>query len=101
MNVGELERRSGVGRHALRYYEQLGLIVAQHRVNTLAARLIAQCACEPGFSGTRSTSNDHVLPASEPLAFAECHDGVSVEPSRCFEFDGFQSGLCLSQLGSL
>ncbi|SUD79527.1 MerR family transcriptional regulator [Pseudomonas putida] len=33
MNIGELERRSGVGRHALRYYEQLGLIVAQRQAN--------------------------------------------------------------------
>jgi DNA-binding transcriptional MerR regulator len=33
VNVGELERRSGVGRHALRYYEQLGLIVAQRQAN--------------------------------------------------------------------
>ncbi|MBI6896628.1 MerR family transcriptional regulator [Pseudomonas putida] len=33
MNVGELERRSGVGRHALRYYEQLGLIVAHRQAN--------------------------------------------------------------------
>ena len=33
MNVGELERRSGVGRHTLRYYEQLGLIVAHRQAN--------------------------------------------------------------------
>ena len=33
MNIGELELRSGVGRHALRYYEQLGLIVAQRKAN--------------------------------------------------------------------
>ena len=33
MNIGELERRSSVGRHALRYYEQLGLIVAQRQAN--------------------------------------------------------------------
>lgn len=33
MNVGELERRSGVGRHALRYYEKLGLIVAHRQAN--------------------------------------------------------------------
>ncbi|AMK31481.1 MerR family transcriptional regulator [Pseudomonas mosselii] len=33
MNIGELERRSGVGRHALRYYEQLGLIVAHRQAN--------------------------------------------------------------------
>ncbi|AYG43695.1 MerR family transcriptional regulator [Pseudomonas sp. Leaf58] len=33
MNIGELERRSGVGRHALRYYEQLGLIAAQRQAN--------------------------------------------------------------------
>lgn len=33
MNVGELERRSGIGRHALRYYEQLGLIVAHRQAN--------------------------------------------------------------------
>jgi len=33
MNIGELERRSGVGRHTLRYYEQLGLIVAQRQAN--------------------------------------------------------------------
>jgi len=33
VNVGELERRSGVGRHALRYYEQLGLIVAHRQAN--------------------------------------------------------------------
>jgi len=33
MNIGELERRSGGGRHALRYYEQLGLIVAQRQAN--------------------------------------------------------------------
>jgi len=33
VNIGELERRSGVGRHALRYYEQLGLIVAHRQAN--------------------------------------------------------------------
>ncbi|ANY86553.1 MULTISPECIES: MerR family transcriptional regulator [Pseudomonas] len=33
MNIGELERRSGLGRHALRYYEQLGLIVAHRQAN--------------------------------------------------------------------
>lgn len=33
MNIGELERRSGVGSHALRYYEQLGLIVAHRQAN--------------------------------------------------------------------
>ncbi|MBF8730391.1 MerR family transcriptional regulator [Pseudomonas guariconensis] len=33
MNVGELERRSGLGRHALRYYEKLGLIVAHRQAN--------------------------------------------------------------------
>lgn len=36
MNIGELERRSGVGRHALRYYEQLGLIVAQRQAQQLS-----------------------------------------------------------------
>ncbi|MFJ4385758.1 MerR family transcriptional regulator [Pseudomonas sp. NPDC089407] len=33
MNIGALERRSGIGRHTLRYYEQLGLIVAQRQAN--------------------------------------------------------------------
>lgn len=33
MNIGALERRSGIGRHALRYYEQLGLIVAHRQAN--------------------------------------------------------------------
>lgn len=33
MNIGELERRSGVGRHALRYYERLGLIAANRQAN--------------------------------------------------------------------
>lgn len=33
MNVGELERLSGVGRHTLRYYEQLGLIAAHRQAN--------------------------------------------------------------------
>lgn len=33
MNIGELERRSGVGRHTVRYYEQLGLIVAHRQAN--------------------------------------------------------------------
>nr|WP_218584404.1 MerR family DNA-binding protein [Pseudomonas sp. CM25] len=28
-----MERRSGVGRHALRYYEQLGLIAARRQAN--------------------------------------------------------------------
>ena len=34
MNVGELERRSGVGRYTMRYYEQLGLILALRQANT-------------------------------------------------------------------
>ncbi len=33
MKVGELERRSGIGRHTLRYYEDLGLIAAQRQAN--------------------------------------------------------------------
>ena len=33
MNIGELERRSGLSRHALRYYEQLGLIVSHRQAN--------------------------------------------------------------------
>lgn len=33
MNIGELERRSGLSRHTLRYYEQLGLIEPQRQAN--------------------------------------------------------------------
>ncbi|KPA88093.1 transcriptional regulator, MerR family [Pseudomonas asplenii] len=58
MNIGELERRSGVGRHALRYYEQLGLIVAHRQANnyrsysdqTVADLAFIQSAQGVGFS---------------------------------------------------
>ncbi|WP_200626097.1 MerR family transcriptional regulator [Pseudomonas sp. LAM2023] len=58
MNVGELERRSGIGRHALRYYEKLGLIGAQRRANnyrsysehTVADLQFIQLAQSMGFS---------------------------------------------------
>ncbi|MDI3204919.1 MerR family transcriptional regulator [Pseudomonas shahriarae] len=33
MKVAELERRSGLGRHTLRYYEALGLITVQRGAN--------------------------------------------------------------------
>lgn len=33
MKVAELERRSGLGRHTLRYYEELGLIAVQRGAN--------------------------------------------------------------------
>ncbi|MCO7519391.1 MULTISPECIES: MerR family transcriptional regulator [unclassified Pseudomonas] len=58
MNVAELERRSGVGRHALRYYERLGLITAQRQANnyraysdqTVADLAFIQSAQNVGFS---------------------------------------------------
>ncbi|WP_409281714.1 MerR family transcriptional regulator [Pseudomonas defluvii] len=58
MNIGELERRSGVGRHALRYYEQLGLIVAHRQANnyrsysdqTVVDLAFIQSAQSGGFS---------------------------------------------------
>lgn len=58
MNVGELERRSGVGRHTLRYYEQLGLIVAHRQANnyrsysdqTVVDLAFIQSAQSGGFS---------------------------------------------------
>lgn len=58
MNVGELERRSGVGRHTLRYYEQLGLIVAHRQANnyrsyseqTVVDLVFIQSAQSGGFS---------------------------------------------------
>ncbi|HDS1817690.1 MAG: MerR family transcriptional regulator [Pseudomonas sp.] len=58
MNIGELERRSGVGRHALRYYEQLGLIVAHRQANnyrsysdqTVVDLTFIQSAQSAGFS---------------------------------------------------
>ena len=33
MKVAELERRSGLGRHTLRYYERIGLIAPIHRAS--------------------------------------------------------------------
>ncbi|TXH91420.1 MAG: MerR family transcriptional regulator [Pseudomonas sp.] len=33
MRIGELEQRSGVSRHTLRYYESMGLISALRRAN--------------------------------------------------------------------
>jgi len=53
-----LERRSGVGRHTLRYYEQLGLIVANRQANnyrnyteqTVAELALIQTAQSGGFS---------------------------------------------------
>lgn len=58
MNIGELERRSGVGRHTLRYYEHLGLIVANRQANnyrnyteqTVAELALIQTAQSGGFS---------------------------------------------------
>jgi DNA-binding transcriptional MerR regulator len=58
VNIGELERRSGIGRHALRYYEQLGLIVAHRLANnyrsyseqTVADLALIQSAQGGGFS---------------------------------------------------
>lgn len=37
MRVAELERRSGLGRHTLRYYEELGLIAVQRGANNYRA----------------------------------------------------------------
>ena len=37
MKVAELERRSGLGRHTLRYYEELGLIAVQRGANNYRA----------------------------------------------------------------
>jgi len=53
-----LERRSGVGRHTLRYYEHLGLIVANRQANnyrnyteqTVAELALIQTAQSGGFS---------------------------------------------------
>nr|WP_189665485.1 MerR family transcriptional regulator [Pseudomonas oryzicola] len=53
-----MERRSGIGRHALRYYEKLGLIVAHRRTNnyrsyseqTVADLQFIQTAQSMGFS---------------------------------------------------
>lgn len=58
MNVGELERLSGVGRHTLRYYEQLGLIVSHRQANnyrsyseqTVVDLAFIQSAQSGGFS---------------------------------------------------
>jgi DNA-binding transcriptional MerR regulator len=58
VNIGELERRSGLGRHALRYYEQLGLIVAHRQANnyrsysdqTVVDLAFIQSAQSGGFS---------------------------------------------------
>jgi len=58
VNIGELERRSGIGRHTLRYYEQLGLIVANRQANnyrnyteqTVAELALIQTAQSGGFS---------------------------------------------------
>ncbi|TYO69341.1 MerR family transcriptional regulator [Pseudomonas sp. CK-NBRI-02] len=58
MNIGELERRSGLGRHALRYYEKLGLIVAHRQANnyrsysdqTVSDLAFIQSAQGAGFS---------------------------------------------------
>ncbi|MGN8257746.1 MerR family transcriptional regulator [Pseudomonas sp. SMSB3] len=58
MNIGELERRSGVGRHTLRYYEHLGLIAANRQANnyrnyteqTVAELALIQTAQSGGFS---------------------------------------------------
>lgn len=58
MNIGELERRSGVSRHALRYYEQLGLIAPHRQANnyrsyseqTVADLAFIQSAQGGGFS---------------------------------------------------
>jgi MerR family copper efflux transcriptional regulator len=37
VKVAELERRSGLGRHTLRYYEELGLIAVQRGANNYRA----------------------------------------------------------------
>lgn len=58
MKVGELERRSGIGRHALRYYESMGLIATERQANnyrtysdqTLLDVGFIQSAQEMGFS---------------------------------------------------
>lgn len=58
MNIGELERRSGLSRHALRYYEQLGLIEPHRQANnyrsyseqTVADLAFIQSAQGGGFS---------------------------------------------------
>ncbi|AJA16608.1 MULTISPECIES: MerR family transcriptional regulator [Pseudomonas] len=58
MNIGELERRSGLSRHTLRYYEQLGLIEPQRQANnyrsyseqTVADLAFIQSAQGGGFS---------------------------------------------------
>lgn len=58
MNIGELERRSGIGRHTVRYYEQLGLIVAHRQANnyrsysdqTIVDLAFIQSAQSGGFS---------------------------------------------------
>ncbi|WP_144172606.1 MerR family transcriptional regulator [Pseudomonas sp. Kh13] len=58
MKIGELERRSGIGRHTVRYYEQLGLIVAHRQANnyrrysdqTVVDLAFIQSAQRGGFS---------------------------------------------------
>jgi MerR family copper efflux transcriptional regulator len=58
VNIGELERRSGLSRHTLRYYEQLGLIEPQRQANnyrsyseqTVADLAFIQSAQGGGFS---------------------------------------------------
>ena len=58
MNIGEVERRSGLSRHTLRYYEQLGLIEPQRQANnyrsyseqTVADLAFIQSAQGGGFS---------------------------------------------------
>ncbi|MFG0820292.1 MerR family transcriptional regulator [Pseudomonas sp. GLN_3] len=60
MNIGELERRSGLSRHTLRYYEQLGLIEPHRQANnyrsyseqTVADLAFIQSAQGGGFSLT-------------------------------------------------
>lgn len=86
MNIGELERRSGIGRHALRYYEQLGLIVAHRQTNNYR-RYSEQTVVELAFIQSAQSGGFSLAEIGEILAAKrgntiDCAQGAALVASK-------------------
>lgn len=89
MNVGELERRSGIGRHALRYYEKLGLIVAQRQANNYRS-YSDQTVVDLGFIQNAQSMGFSLSAIGEILAAKrgntiDCAQGAALVASKMAE----------------
>lgn len=89
MNVGELERRSGVGRHTLRHYEQLGLIVAHRQANNYR-RYSDQTVVDLAFIQSAQSGGFSLAEIGEILAAQrgntiDCAQGAALVTSKMAE----------------